>query len=168
MEDELATDIGTLPGGPMVTVAGTPDRQPDPNNQAAVHDIMQEMEARRMANPNAPPQMGNAPQMPIRGPEDLQDPYYNPNPQHFHSQSTVDKTGYLGMLTSMLKENSKEPALVAAISFLVHQEFFSRIVLSILPSVLRRFAEPGSSSMVPSIIKAVIVGVLYMFLRRMF
>ena len=173
MEPE-GTSLNDLPGGPAMTVAGQPDRQPDPGNQAAVHDIMQEMEARRSAESNnsnlAPQQLPPMQQtMELGG-----DPYAGGYTQHLHTDlaqqhamnGQAAKQGFLSLLSGALVENIKEPALVAVICFLVHQEFFSNVILSVLPTLLRQFAAPGSSSLIPSIVKAVIVGVLFMLLRR--
>lgn len=181
IEDDQATSLNDLPGGPPMTVAGAPpQRSPDPGNQAAVHDIMAEMEARRSAETHVQmPPMDQQPQMMAMPPPNAvlmgDDPYAGGYTQHLHSdtaqQHAMDgqkaKAGLMSLFSGPVLETLKEPALVAVLGFLIHQEFFGNLVLSVLPGVLKQFAQPGSASLVPSIIKAVILGLAFLLFRRM-
>lgn len=128
-------------------------------NQQTTHDVMDELNASRSAQDYQLQQGNNGPFNDPRGPIAPSQAY-----QQNHNIAET-KRGVYEMLTSELLLNFKEPLLVAVVCFLVHQEFFSNIILGFLPYSLRYLASPGSSSMLPSAIKGLIVGILFFFLK---
>lgn len=164
MADDMATSLNDLPGGPPLN-GDSFQREPSRGNQQITHSVMSELEARRNAESanfqgNPPPagQILNDP----RG-----DPYAGNEHYQHHTQVQETKKGLYELLTSILLADLKEPILVAVICFLVHQEFFSNIILGFLPYSLKFLASPGSSSMIPSVVKALLVAVAFFFLRTM-
>lgn len=181
--DDMATSLSDLPGGAPLSADSIPfshDRRMEGmgggmGSMGGMGNMgggtaMSELEARRQADVSkfqsmtSPPPPGQILDDP-RG-----DPYsgsLHNTSSNLHSFANSTSKGITNFLTFDLLFNFKEPLLVALLCFLVHQEFFSNIVLGFLPYSLKFLASPGSSSMIPSLVKALIVGVFFFFFRTL-
>lgn len=148
--DNQATMLSDLPGGALSQSQGFQPQQS--HSVVDIRDMTGQMQQ---------------PMQNFRG--DSQDPLATPLMSHYKARMPSSaKEGFISLLLKNGTRDFKEPLLVAAIVFVIYQDFMINIIAMLIPQFLRWIILQQTPGIVPSIVKALLVGIFFFIIKTFF